>query len=172
MFKHSASIALMQPLNKPYLLPLVGYPRPMPDEDVRAVVAVNLQRLIDYAKDNRRPGADAKSLAAKAGVTPSTVGRWLKGDNAAQIDTLETVAKVYKLRAWQLLIPNLDPANPPAVAYTDAERRLYWRIKAAFQDLAQGEVDAETEEATSSGAGGAPDSRVSKESPRSRKRKS
>jgi transcriptional regulator with XRE-family HTH domain len=137
-------IANLQPDAIASLIPLVGYADGMPHDDPRVVLASNLRVLLDYARDRHLPYADAKSLARKAGLTPSTVGHWLKAENAAQIDKLERLASVFKLRAWQLLIPNLDPANPPAVPYTDAERRLYWRIKAAARELAQsGAVDEE-----------------------------
>lgn len=123
----------------------------MKEEDIRLVLASNLRTLLDYARDNKLPFADAKSLGKKAGLTGTTVGRWLKGSHAAQIDKLEALAYVFRLRAWQLLIPNLDPANPPAVPYTDVERRLYWRIKAAARELQLGSsVD---EEAPDSGPG-------------------
>lgn len=136
-------------------------------DDVRLIVATNLRALLDYAVDHGHPVRDAKRWALKAGLTPSTVGHWLKGTHSAQIDTLDRLARVFKLRAWQLLIPNLDPANPPAVAYTDAERRLYWRIKAAARELSRGEVDA-PEEANAAGqsADGDPDRAVPAEGPR------
>lgn len=150
------------------LLPSVGYPTVMHDEEIKGVLASNLRTLIDYAKDRRLPYGDAKSLGAKAGLTGTTVGRWLKGSHAAQIDKLEALAGVFKLRAWQLLIPNLDPSNPPAVPYTDAERRLYWRIKAAARELAQGSAVDEPYE-TDAGPGNGSDS--NSQSPTERPRK-
>lgn len=103
--------------------------------DVKQVVAENLRTLIRYAADHKQPYADAKSLAIKAGVYPSTVGHILKRTTAPKIDTLEALANVYKLPAWALLIPGLDPSNPPVIPYTDAERALYWRIQQVAKDL-------------------------------------
>lgn len=128
------------------LLPFVRYPVTVTEEDPRLVLASNLRALLAYARDKKLPYSDAKALAKKAGLTPSTVGHWLRAENAAQIDKLERLAAVFKLRAWQLLIPNLDPSNPPAVPYTDAERRLYWRIKAAARELALGSAVDDDEE--------------------------
>lgn len=137
---HGPMIAKMQTRAIAQMLPPVGYCQAM---DVKKVVANNLQALIKDAADHRQPYADAKSLAIKAGVQPSTVGYILKGKNAARIDTLEALANVYKLPAWALLIPDLDPSNPPVVPYTDAERALYWRIKQVAKDLMHpsGETD-------------------------------
>jgi len=33
--------------------------------------------------------------------------------------------------AWQLLVPGLDPGNPPVNHVTEAEKRLYERLKEA-----------------------------------------
>ena len=125
-------------------------------ENVRDIVADNLRTLITYAADNRLPYCDAKSIGKRAGISGMTLGRWLKGSHAASIDALDDVARVFKLRAWQLLIPNLDPTNPPTVPYTDAERRLYWRIKQAANELAKGDIHADQEGAGPS-AGRDPD---------------
>ena len=123
--------------------PFVGYLSGM---DVRRVVAENIQTLLDYARDHQKPYADAKALAVRAGLSPSTVGHILKCEGAAKIDTLEAIAQVYKLSAWSLLIPNLDPSNPPVVPYTDTERALYWRIKSVAKDFVlSGGLDEEEE---------------------------
>lgn len=92
--------------------PFVGYSVVM---DVRGVAAANLHALIYHAKAHHRTGRDRLSLATAAGVSPSTVGRIMNLEQAPGIDTLDALARVYGLRAWQLLIPNLDPANPPVL---------------------------------------------------------
>jgi len=128
------------------MLPLVGYPSLM---DIKRVVSANVQTLLDYAADRHLPYANAKALAIKAGLQPSTIGHILKCETAAKIDTLQAIAKVYKLEAWSLLIPNLDPSNPPVVPYTDTERALYWRIKSVAQEFARpGGLNDEEQAAT------------------------
>ncbi len=114
--------------------------------DIKRVVSANVQTLLDYAADRHLPYANAKALAGKAGLTPSTVGHILKCDTAAKIDTLQAIAKVYKLEAWVLLIPNLDPSNPPVVPYTDAERALYWRIKEVAREFNAVDMGGEHDE--------------------------
>jgi hypothetical protein len=129
---HHPMIAKMQTNAIALLLPLVGQTPPM---NVKKVVAENLQALINYAAVHNQPYADAKSLAIKARVSPSTVGHILKQETAARINTLQALAAVYKLTAWSLLIPNLDPSNPPVVPYSDTERALYWRIRSVAKDF-------------------------------------
>lgn len=126
-------------------------------DDVRRTVAENIAVLQQYARDHKGTYVDDASIATKAKLTPSTVGRVRKGQIATAIDTLDAIAKVYGLRAWQLLIPGLDPSNPPVVPYTDAERALYWRIKSVAADFARaGELD-EQEERVEPERPGAPD---------------
>ncbi len=147
---HPFIIANMQTNAIAEMLPPVGYPLVM---DIKRVVSDNVQTLLNYAADRHQPYGDAKALAIKAGISPSTVGHLLKCETAAKIDTLHAIAKVYKLEAWQLLIPNLDPSNPPVVPYSDAERALYWRIKSVAQDFAlPGGLNDENEAAANSPA--------------------
>lgn len=44
------------------------------------------------------------SLAAKAGVDKNTIRNILRHANAPQLDKLESIAKVFRLDVWQLLI--------------------------------------------------------------------
>ena len=41
------------------------------------------------------------------------------------LSTLESIADRYGLQAWHVLLPLLDPKNPPVFLMTDAERQLY-----------------------------------------------
>lgn len=41
------------------------------------------------------------------------------------LSTLEAIASAFDLHAWQLLIPDLDPYNPPVFVMSSAERKLY-----------------------------------------------
>lgn len=104
--------------------------------DIRKVVGGNVQRLMDYAADHGSPYGDQRSLAAKAKVSMSTVARIRKAQVAPGVDVLERIAGVYRLQAWQLLIPDLDPTNPPVFAMTATERDLYRNLRAAAQQLA------------------------------------
>jgi hypothetical protein len=52
------------------------------------------------------------------------------------------VAGVFGLRAWQLLLPDLDPQNVPVSMLSDAERRLYDRFKRVNAILNEAPQDA------------------------------
>lgn len=54
-----------------------------------------------------------KKIVEAGGGTNGTVGRMLQGQTACGIDQVEQVARVFGLQAWQLLVPNFDPAHPP-----------------------------------------------------------
>ena len=104
--------------------------------DIRTVVAANVQTLMDYARDRGQPCGDQKSLAKKAGVSMSTVARIRKREVGGSIDVLEAIAKCYGLQAWQLLMPNLDPTNPPVFCMTATERELYRNLKSSAATIA------------------------------------
>jgi hypothetical protein len=73
------------------------------------------------------------ALAKAAKIDPSTVGRMINKKHASQIDRVQAVARVFDLDAWQLMIPNLDPSNPPVVQLTAVERDLYERLRKAAE---------------------------------------
>jgi len=150
---HPTMIARMQTNAIARMLPLVGYPKQA--MGLKQTVSANVQRLLDYAADRQQPYATAKALAIKAGLTPSTVGHILKAETAAKIDTLEAIAKVYKLEAWMLQVPNLDPANPPVLPYSETERALYWRIQQVARAFLKtgGEQDDSDVQAAEDGSG-------------------
>lgn len=121
-------------LSNPFLVPSVGQNGAM---DVKDVVGANLRRLMDYAgaKNPDSLLAKQKTLAKKAGVTQSTVGRVLRKEVAVATDTLQSLAACFKLQAYQLLIPNLEPDNPVTVPITMAERELNRAFRETMQRL-------------------------------------
>ena len=94
---------------------------------------------MDYARDHASRSDDgcplwtAVGLEAACGVSNSTISRWLKREVAAKLDDLERAAAAYGLHAWQMLYPQLDPANPPMVPYSPAELELYEVLKAGVE---------------------------------------
>lgn len=114
----------MQP---PYGL-LAGIPfRSMPYEP-RAVLAKNLAALRKAHPDL----SGQRKLAKKAGIGEGSVWRAAKGGVGVSIDTLRALARAFGLQPWQLLVPGLDPNNPPLIqAMTEDERRLYALLKQA-----------------------------------------
>lgn len=81
--------------------------------DTVNTVARNLRACI-----KARPEFSAdRVLADKAEVGHGSIERMRNAGAAVQIDTLEKVARVFGLEPWHLMIPGLDPANPPRLAH-------------------------------------------------------
>ena len=100
----------------------------MAKKTVAAIVRENVQAL----RDSPTGARGQRTFAEKCGIGEGTVWRISKGQDGTSIETLRAIAEAHGLQAWQLLVPGLDPVNPPVLApLTDAERRLYAAIKAA-----------------------------------------
>lgn len=52
-----------------------------------------------------------------------------------KLDSLQGLAKAFGLQPWQMLIPELDPANPPLLAISKEEKDLYARLQAAAKAI-------------------------------------
>jgi transcriptional regulator with XRE-family HTH domain len=100
----------------------------------RAILSKNLKGLMaTKAGPNSQLG-----LARKSGVAQATIGRIIRQETAATIETLEDLAKAYGLQAWQLMVAGMDPNNPPVLqAVSKEERALYERLKSAVQDISK-----------------------------------
>lgn len=104
----------------------------MVKDTTRMVLARNLAALM--AKNKHSQGYVHK----RTGVSQSTVGRILNCDVAATSDTLDAIAKLYDVFAWQLIVPELDVYNPQMLkTASQKEMEFYERIKQAAQDLAK-----------------------------------
>lgn len=78
-------------------------------------------------------------LARDAKISPGTVSRIKKIENSTGLDVIERIAGVFRLQAWQLLLPGLDPSNVPMTMITETERQLYEKLKRVYA-LLKGEV--------------------------------
>lgn len=98
----------------------------------RAVLRQNINALLRSKSGPRNPTA----LGKKAGVGQATIDRILSPEGVdARIETLEKIAGVYGLEAWQLLVAGMDPTNPPVLQpVSKAERALYDSLKAAMAE--------------------------------------
>jgi hypothetical protein len=98
----------------------------------RAVLRQNINGLLRSKTGPSNPTA----LGKKAGVGQATIDRILSPEGVdARIETLEKIAGVYGLEAWQLLVAGMDPTNPPVLQpVSKAERALYDSLKAAMQE--------------------------------------
>ena len=100
----------------------------------RAVLRQNVAALLRLKGGPRNPTA----LGKKAGVGQATIERVLNEEGVnARIETVEKIAKVYGLQAWQLLVAGMDASNPPVlIPVSKAERALYESLKAAMNEAA------------------------------------
>lgn len=100
----------------------------MDDENVSGVLSANLKAL---KAAHTELTSDAR-VAKRAGVDQKTVWRMINESNSATLGSITQVAAAFDLQAWQILVPGLDPRNPPVVTMTAVERAFYSRLK---QDL-------------------------------------
>lgn len=100
-------------------------------QDIRETLAQNVLALME----SRRMTADS-ALAKLAGVDQKTVWRIKKKEQSLTIDKLELIARAFGLHAWQLLIPGLDPANPPVFVMSSTEQTFYERMRRSFHEVA------------------------------------
>ena len=98
---------------------------------MRSILAVNVARLLErHYPAMENVTQRQKALAKEAGVSFSTIQRFMDGSTGATIDNIEVVAAAFGLSAYQLLIPNLHAENPQLVkGATKDEERIYsnWR---------------------------------------------
>jgi hypothetical protein len=95
------------------------------DRDPRRILWTNISSLMQQ----RWLGENLTRLAREAKVGPGTVSRMKACETFLQLDTVAALAAVFDLAAWQVLVPGLEPGNPPALAVeSPAERRLYKRF--------------------------------------------
>lgn len=97
----------------------------MKTNDPKEVLWDNLKALMayHYGKEN------LTRLAKDSKCGPGTASRIKARNTSVGIEVLGKVSKIFDLQPWQLLIPGLDPANPPVISLTEQERRLYDRLK-------------------------------------------
>lgn len=98
------------------------------------VLSQNLKALL---KHGHGPSTQM-DLAARSGIAQATIGRILRAETSATIDTVAKIAKAYGLEAWQLLVAGMAPHNPPVLrTISPEEQALYERLRGAAELLAQ-----------------------------------
>lgn len=104
--------------------------------DPVAVLADNLSRLMQHEKDKGRALWTAEAVGKKAEIGHGTVDRAQKGQTNLNIANLQAIARAFGLRAWQLLVPDLEPDNPPILrSRTAAEEALYRQLRDLAKQL-------------------------------------
>jgi len=93
---------------------------------------------MEHEKDMGRVYWTDKAVGKKAELGHGTVYRTRKGTHAIKIDNLQAIAKVFGLAGWQLLVPGLDPGNPPMLkTIGPAEAKLYENLHELAVQIAQ-----------------------------------
>lgn len=95
--------------------------------DLRELLARNLRALVRHHADHGGMYTSSRAIGKKAAVGKSTVARMMQpkaDESLPAVDTLDDVARVFKLRAWQLLIEGFDPRHPPVCMTVDVAREL------------------------------------------------
>ena len=77
-------------------------------------------------------------VAAKAGISQSSVGRMFRAEASVTMGHLEAVAHAFGCEPWQLLVPQFDPHNPPRLLQADDDKALLsdWYALAAEDRMA------------------------------------
>lgn len=77
--------------------------------DSKAVLWQNVATLMKarYGKEN------LTKLAQDAKIGPGTASRIKAQETSVGLDVVESIAAVFKMEAWQLLVPEIDPSKPP-----------------------------------------------------------
>ena len=84
---------------------------------------------------SRKITSDA-GLAKLANVDQKTIWRIRHHEQSPTVDKLESIAQAFGLHVWQLLIPDLDPNNPPVFVMSDSERNFYSRLTEMAKEFA------------------------------------
>ena len=98
------------------------------------VLSKNLRTLMETSDGLRTQAA----LAKRCGIDQRTVGRILNAEHSPQLKQIEAIAAAFGLQSWQLLVPGLDPKNPPVCELTAVEKELYDKLRGLVKQLPPG----------------------------------
>jgi hypothetical protein len=81
----------------------------MKKADLKLVLWENVSALMrsHYGKEN------LTRLAADAKIGPGTASRIKQQETSVGLDTVDAIAKAFKLDPWQLLVPHMNAEHPP-----------------------------------------------------------
>lgn len=101
-----------------------------------------LRRLV--GEGQRYPKLEA--LAARSGVSKSTIARARNAENALRIDNLEDLARAYNLEPWQMLVDGVDPTDPPRLS-SQSEASPSWPFAGVISEQEYESLPKEAKEA-------------------------
>lgn len=93
------------------------------------VLAGNLRRIIEQS------GLSARAWALSKQLEPRNIHRIIAGTQSPTLDLLGAIGAAVEMDPWQLLVPGVDPSNPPVVTMTKAEREFYRKVREEFRTL-------------------------------------
>lgn len=100
-------------------------------KSLRDVVSSNIAKIMD----NPDSPLTQAEVGKRSGLPQRTVGRLKNGSTAASLTTLGAISKGLGVEPWQLLVPDLDPSNPPMFIPTSPdERRLYKKFEQLLEE--------------------------------------
>ena len=95
--------------------------------------AINLRRLIADSQ------MSVNAWAKDHGLVQTTLARLCRGEMNPTLSILQEIAAAANLEVWQLLVPDLDPRNPPVLRTPNGpEAEFYRRIAEALDKLPRG----------------------------------
>jgi transcriptional regulator with XRE-family HTH domain len=99
------------------------------------VLGANLQALMASHSDL----SSNPKLAKKTGLGTGSISRLRNGEVDPTLSTLEKLSKAFDVAAWQLLVPNIDPGNLPALlSASEAERKLWESLRQVAKEMGGG----------------------------------
>jgi len=95
------------------------------------ILSTNVKALMLASEDLRTQAA----LGKRSGIDQRTVGRILNEEHSPQLKQIDAIASAFGLLPWQILIPGLDPKNPPVCELTRVEKELYDKLRKLVTQL-------------------------------------
>ena len=88
---------------------------------------------------------------ARPKMDQKTVWRIRNKEQSPTLEKLCALAAGFGLQAWQILIPGLDPSNPPVFVMSSTEQRFYERMRNNMVELVASEPAHKYEVRTAAG---------------------
>lgn len=100
----------------------------MADPSLRAILAANLRRRIN-ADTPAGEKVSVRAWAMRKGLDVRMIDRLVKGQHAVTLDNLDKIADACGLKAWHLLLDDLDPSSTPDAPISEDERKMLKRLR-------------------------------------------
>lgn len=81
---------------------------PLPCDAAQDLAIALARRMEESADLKTQPAIARRSKKLKVPIGQTTVGRVVNGAVSTRIGTIDSLAKVFSLKAWQMMIPDMD----------------------------------------------------------------